>query len=73
MHSGSGNHRKKIKAQIDAIGRNEYSQLIALRRHHLPAEGDSPESLAMAAWLDNHYWESMSTAINNGIVRAFKG
>ncbi|WP_373276791.1 hypothetical protein [Edwardsiella tarda] len=27
----------------------------------------------MAAWLDNHYWESLSAAVNNGIVKAFKG
>ncbi|WP_413465633.1 DUF6890 family protein [Plesiomonas shigelloides] len=46
---------------------------MALRRHYLPHENDNPQSLAMAAWLDNHYWENMSVAINNGIVRAFKG
>ncbi|WP_434058791.1 DUF6890 family protein, partial [Escherichia coli] len=22
---------------------------------------------------DNHYWENMSIAVNNGIIRAFKG
>ncbi|EOG8345207.1 putative phage tail assembly chaperone [Salmonella enterica subsp. enterica serovar Montevideo] len=44
-----------------------------LRRHWLPGEDDSPQSLAGAAWLDNHYWENMSIAVNNGIIRAFKG
>ncbi|MGK3350611.1 DUF6890 family protein, partial [Escherichia coli] len=28
---------------------------------------------AAAVWLDNHYWENMSIAVNNGIIRAFKG
>ncbi|HIB7368217.1 DUF6890 family protein [Escherichia coli] len=23
--------------------------------------------------MDNHYWENMSIAVNNGIIRAFKG
>ncbi|HDL7645876.1 TPA: hypothetical protein PXO92_002488 [Yersinia enterocolitica] len=47
--------------------------MLILRRHYLPGEDDSPQSLASAAWLDNRYWENMSAAINNGIVRAFKG
>ena len=46
---------------------------MALRRHYLPNEDDEPQSLAMAAWLDNHYWENLSAAVNNGIVKAFKG
>ncbi|MGL4925618.1 MAG: DUF6890 family protein [Plesiomonas shigelloides] len=50
-----------------------YTQMLALRRHHLPGEGDDEQSLAMAVWLDNHYWENMAAAVNNGIVRAFKG
>ncbi|WP_432417417.1 DUF6890 family protein [Escherichia coli] len=29
--------------------------------------------MAAAVWLDNHYWENMSIAVNNGIIRAFKG
>ncbi|QKE19498.1 hypothetical protein [Citrobacter sp. TSA-1] len=47
--------------------------MLALRRHWLPGEDDSPQSLATAVWLDNHYWENMSIAVNNGIIRAFKG
>ncbi|EKN4770597.1 hypothetical protein FG467_004550, partial [Yersinia enterocolitica] len=58
---------------LGAIARNEFTQLLILRRHYLPGEDDSPQSLASAAWLDNRYWENMSAAINNGIVRAFKG
>ncbi|EFO4375031.1 hypothetical protein HEM48_014400 [Escherichia coli] len=47
--------------------------MLILRRHWLPGEDDSPQSLAAAVCLDNHYWENMSIAVNNGIIRAFKG
>ncbi|EHL3384139.1 DUF6890 family protein [Escherichia coli] len=47
--------------------------MMALRRHWLPDEEDSPDAIATAIWLDNHYWENMSIAVNNGIIRAFKG
>ncbi|HEL8019929.1 TPA: hypothetical protein U0V61_003866 [Escherichia coli] len=47
--------------------------MLILRRHWLPGEDDSPQSLAAAVWLDNHHWTNTSIAINNGIIRAFKG
>ncbi|WP_431606386.1 DUF6890 family protein, partial [Escherichia coli] len=28
--------------------------MLILRRHWLPGEDDSPQSLAAAVWLDNH-------------------
>ncbi|EFA4162552.1 hypothetical protein C5915_004834 [Escherichia coli O174:H7] len=58
---------------MGAIDRNDLTRMLILRRHWLPGEDDSPQSLAAAVWLDNHYWENMGIAVNNGIIRAFKG
>ncbi|ELN2578707.1 DUF6890 family protein [Lelliottia aquatilis] len=49
------------------------AQYSILRRYWLPDEPDSVESMAAAAWLDNRYWENMTVAVSNGIVRAIKG
>ncbi|WP_392551239.1 hypothetical protein RHO14_07010 [Orbus wheelerorum] len=44
-----------------------------LRRHYLPSEDDSIESLARAAWLDNRNAEILRASVANGIGLAFKG
>ncbi|WP_169628069.1 DUF6890 family protein [Ferrimonas senticii] len=46
---------------------------MALRRHYLPAEDDSEDSLTMALWLDRRYWQLSSNATAAGIGKAFKG
>ncbi|WP_409516333.1 MULTISPECIES: DUF6890 family protein [Enterobacterales] len=44
-----------------------------MRRHWLPHEDDSLDSLSAALWLDNRHWENQRIAVANGIALAFKG
>ncbi|WP_443084052.1 DUF6890 family protein [Vibrio sp. V37_P2S8PM304] len=44
---------------------------MALRRHYLPHENDDIENLARAMWLDEHHHESLTLAVNQGIVKSF--
>ncbi|WP_374754034.1 DUF6890 family protein [Type-E symbiont of Plautia stali] len=55
---------------MDSNGLEQYS---ILRRHWLPNEDDSLDSLSAALWLDNKYWENQRIAVANGIALAFKG
>lgn len=58
---------------MNKIEKNPLEQLFILRRHYLPTEDDSVESLARAAWLDNHLAEVLVASVANGIGKAFKG
>lgn len=43
-------------------------------RQHLPGEDpDDENAMGMALYLDNRYWENMTTVVANGITKAFKG
>jgi len=44
-----------------------------LRRHYLPHEDNSEDSLAAALWLDNRHWEYQRISVANGVALAFKG
>ena len=48
-------------------------QMQALRRHYLPLEDDSTESLATALWLDERFFDHHAIAVAKGIDKAFGG
>lgn len=48
-------------------------QAAALRRHYLPHEAETTETLAAALWLHRHHQEQMTHAVHDGIAKAFNG
>ncbi len=47
--------------------------MLILRRHFLPAEDDSEQSLARAKWLQKRLQSDHEVIIANAIARAFGG
>jgi hypothetical protein len=47
--------------------------MLALRRHWLPSEDDSEQSIARALWLHKNHFESLEAITANGVNRAFGG
>ncbi|AGB11031.1 DUF6890 family protein [Vibrio parahaemolyticus] len=39
----------------------------------MPGEQDTEANLARAVWLEQQYWENMTSAMNNGVGKAFGG
>ncbi|HFJ0173570.1 TPA: hypothetical protein ACGSXA_002983 [Escherichia coli] len=39
----------------------------------MPGEGDNPDSIAAAIWLDNRHWEYLRKATASGIALALNG
>lgn len=60
-------------ARVRAMDDNGLAQYLILRRHWLPADGDDPDSIAAAIWLDNRHWENMRKAVASGIALALNG
>ncbi|MFC4654378.1 DUF6890 family protein [Rheinheimera marina] len=44
-----------------------------MRRHWLPGEDDSEQSLARALWLHKNQAQSLEAIVANGVNRAFGG
>ncbi|MDK2956529.1 MAG: hypothetical protein PWQ57_2025 [Desulfovibrionales bacterium] len=47
--------------------------MIALAGKWLPGRAADARTLGEALWLEQDYWEKMSVAVCNGVVKAFKG
>ncbi|WP_421174675.1 DUF6890 family protein [Aeromonas enteropelogenes] len=47
--------------------------MLTLRRHYLPHDDDSTESLARALWLHRQQREQQLDAVAGGIAKAFGG
>ncbi|WP_194165919.1 DUF6890 family protein [Shewanella sp. YLB-07] len=47
--------------------------MLIIRRHQLPHEDDSEQSIARALWLHKHHLESLEIVTANGVNRAFSG
>ncbi|WP_374702362.1 hypothetical protein [Shewanella sp. GutDb-MelDb] len=47
--------------------------MLAIRRHLLPHEDDSEQSIARALWLHKNNLESLEIVTANGVNRAFSG
>ncbi|WP_432654098.1 DUF6890 family protein [Shewanella algae] len=62
-----------MTARAEAIDGNDIEQLLILRRHLLPHEDDSEQSLARASWLYQRQSKEQETIMANAIVRAFSG
>jgi len=43
-----------------------------LVKRWLPGEPVTEQSMAEAMWLEKSYWQNMSSAVANGIGKAFK-
>jgi hypothetical protein len=56
---------------VDVYRKNNLNQVLALRAHYLPSEDDSFDNLARAIWLDEHYFERMTMAVNKGAGMLF--
>ncbi|MFQ2227350.1 DUF6890 family protein [Aeromonas hydrophila] len=62
-----------MTARAEAIEHNQLEQVLALRRHYLPHEGDELDTLARALWLDKHHAQRLAHAVAEGIATAFNG
>ncbi|WP_371874334.1 DUF6890 family protein [Shewanella algae] len=62
-----------MTARVQAIDGNGIEQLLILRRHLLPHEDDSEQSLARASWLYQRQREEQETIMANAVARAFSG
>jgi hypothetical protein len=47
--------------------------MFILRRHLLPHEDDSEQSLARAAWLNKRSKEDLEAIVTNAVCKAFGG
>jgi hypothetical protein len=53
--------------------RNPLARMAMLVHRWLPGQPVSEQTMAEAMLLEKDYWEKMSVAITNGVVKAFNG
>ncbi|WP_232574934.1 DUF6890 family protein [Photobacterium carnosum] len=56
---------------VSVYRKNHLNQVLALRAHYLPSEDDSLDNLARAIWLDEHYFDRLAMAVNQGAGMLF--
>ena len=56
---------------VSVYRKNNLNQALALRAHYLPNEDDSLDNLARAIWLEEHYFERLTMAVNKGAGMLF--
>lgn len=53
--------------------RNPFARMTLLVHKWMPGQGVTAQTLGEAMLMEKDYWEKMTAAITNGVVKAFNG